>query len=81
MSSDTLRVVAAVAARPHLWPAAVAASWRLAPRGWWHRWPPLPLPDRDYLRFRARTAYGDPAHPLDADDVVAWLEWCSRRSL
>ena len=75
------RVVAAVAARPRLWPAAVAGSWRLAPRGWWRRWPPLPLPDRDYLRFRARTAYGDPDHPLDPDDVVAWLEWSARRSL
>jgi hypothetical protein len=75
------RVVVAVAARPRLWPTAVAASWRLAPRGWWRRWPPLPVPDRDYLRFRARTAYGDADHPLDPDDVVAWLEWCSRRSL
>ena len=75
------RVVAAVAVRPRLWPAAAAASCRLAPRGWWRRWPPLPVPDAEYLRFRARTAYGDPDHPLDPDDVVAWLEWSRRRSL
>jgi len=74
-------VVAAVAARPRLWPTAVTSARRLVPRGWWRRWPPLPVPDREYLRFRARTAYGDPDHSLDPDDVLAWLDWCRRASL
>jgi hypothetical protein len=68
----------AVAARPWLWPAAVVQARRLAPRGWWRRPPFLPLPDRDYLRFRLQTAYGDPDRPIEPDDLVAWLRWTRR---
>jgi hypothetical protein len=69
-------VLLAVGARPRLWPTAVSQARRLARPRWWRRWPPLPLPDPEYLRFRARTAYGDPTHPPEPDDVVAWLSWC-----
>jgi hypothetical protein len=69
-------VARAVAARPRLWPTAAAQAARLAPSGWWRRWPPLPTPDRAYLEFRVRTAYGDAHRPVEAADVVAWLEWC-----
>jgi hypothetical protein len=48
----------------------------LAPRGWWRRRPFLPLPDRDYLRFRMVTAYGDPERAPEPQDVVTYLEWC-----
>jgi hypothetical protein len=72
-------VLVAVAAQPRLWPTALAQARRLAAPGWWRRWPPLPLPDPEYVRFRARTAYGDPDHPFEPSDVVAWLEWCRRR--
>jgi hypothetical protein len=64
--------VLAVVVRPWLWSSAL----RLAPRGWWRRRPFLPMPDRDYLRFRLVTQYGDPEHVPDPDDVVAWLQWC-----
>ncbi len=69
-------MVMAVAARPHLWPTAAVQVRRLARPGWWHCWPPVPIPDAEWLRFRARTAYGDPDHPPEPADVVAWLEWC-----
>ena len=68
----------AVAVRPRLWGVAVTQVLRLAAPGWWRRWPPLPLPDRDYLRFRMQTAYGNPDAPLERGDVVAYLEWCRR---
>ena len=68
----------AVAVRPRLWGVAVAQTLRLAVPGWWRRWPPLPLPDPDYLRFRLQTAYGDAGRGPSADDVVAYLEWCRR---
>jgi hypothetical protein len=71
-----LPVVAAVAARPLLWPTALVQVRRLARRRWWRRWPPLPLPDPAWLAFRLQTAYGDPAHIPEPDDVVAWLKWC-----
>ena len=66
----------AVAVRPRLWAVAVAQALRLAAPGWWRRWPPLPLPDHDYLLFRLQTAsgHGD-AGPAPAE-VVAYLEWC-----
>jgi hypothetical protein len=54
---------------------------RLAPRGWWHRWPPLPLPDRDYLRFRLQTMYGGEGRSPDAADVLAYLSWCKREKI
>ena len=68
----------AVLVRPRLWAVAVAQVLRLATPGWWRRWPPLPRPDRDYLRFRMQTAYGDPDAPPEPRDVVAYLEWCRR---
>lgn len=68
-------VVAAVARRPRLWPAALRQGRRLAPRRWWARPPFLPTPDREWLRFRAETQYGDPDRAPEPDDVVTWLEW------
>jgi len=71
-------VAGAVARRPRLWAPAVRQARRLAPRRWWRRAPFLPVPDRDWLRFRAETQYGDPDRAPDADDVVTWLEWARR---
>jgi hypothetical protein len=48
----------------------------LAARGWWRRPPFLPLPDRDYLRFRLQTQYGDPNHRAEPGDLITYLEWC-----
>ena len=70
------RVAAAVARRPELWATAVVQVTRLAPNGWWRRPPFLPVPDRAWMRFRLRTAYGDPDHLPEPADVVGWLEWC-----
>ncbi len=68
-------VVLAVAKRPDLWRTAIGQAGKLAGPGWWRRPPFLPVPDRDYMRFRLTTAYGDPdADPVPAD-VIAWLEW------
>jgi hypothetical protein len=72
----SIRAVLAVAARPSLWGIAVVQVFRLARRGWWRRPPFLPVPDRGYLRFRLETQYGDPGHPIEADDIVAYLRWC-----
>ncbi len=68
-------VAAAVAARPRLWRAGLRQARVLVPRGWWRRRPFLPVPDRDWLAFRTTTAYGDPDHPLVAEDTTTWLAW------
>jgi len=71
-----LRVAAAVAVRPWLWPVAVAQVLRLARPGWWRRWPPLPLPDEPLWRFRMETAYGGSGDAApDASDVYSFLHW------
>jgi hypothetical protein len=70
------RTAAALVRRPGLWGVAATQTLRLAPPGWWRRWPPIPGPDPDYLRFRLQTAYGDPARGPEPADVLAYLEWC-----
>ena len=70
------RSLAAVAAHPSLWVTAVRQANRLARPGWWRRPPFLPTPDRDYMRFRLETQYGDTTHPAAGDDLVAYLRWC-----
>ena len=72
-----LRISLAVARRPRLWPTAVRQAVLLVPGRWWARSPFLPLPPRDYLRFRSLTHYGDADRIADPDDVVNYLRWCS----
>ena len=71
-----VRSVLAVLGEPGLWPVAVRQVRRLAPAGWWRRAPFLPLPDRDYLRFRFQTMYGDATADPAAADLLTWLRWC-----
>ena len=71
-------VVPAVMARPHLWLTALRQARRLAPTGWWRRFPLLPLPDPGYLQFRMVTMYGGEPGDTVAQDAVAYLEWCRR---
>jgi hypothetical protein len=70
---EVVRAAGAVAVRPRLWRAAI----RLVPPRWWSRWPCLPLPSDEYLRFRMETMYGA-GGGFRADDVVEYLEWCRR---
>ena len=68
-----VQVLGAVAIRPWLWPSLA----RLAPPGWWRRWPPTPFPPADYIRFRTQTMYGDDGR-VDPADLITYLEWCRR---
>jgi hypothetical protein len=70
------RVTVAVLGRPALWFTALGQVGRLARPRWWRRWPLLPVPDREYLRFRLQTQYGDPDREPEPADVVAYLRWC-----
>lgn len=66
----------AAASRPTLWPAALAASIRLARPGWWRRWPLLPVPDPAMWRFRVETAYGGAGDDVPTvEDVRSFLRW------
>ena len=50
-------------------------AWVFRRRRWWTRAPYLPLPDRDYLRWRMYTAYADEAAVPPAEDVVRFARW------
>ena len=60
--------------------ALIRVAWRFRRRDWYKRAPFLPLPDRDYVRWRLHTAYGrDDAVP-PASDLVRYARWAVRES-
>jgi len=63
-------------ARPRLWAVGLRQVRRLARPRWWRTPPFLPVPDRDYVRFRLETQYGTDGRP-DPQDLVEYLEWCA----
>ncbi len=74
-------IVGAVMRHPALWAEAVRTAGATARHGWWRRPPFLPLPDKDYVRWRIATAYGSPDGPVEAADVVAYLQWRRRQRI
>jgi len=50
-------------------------GWRFRHRHWYRRPPFLPLPDRDYVRWRMYTAYGSADVVPPADDVERYARW------
>ena len=74
----SLKLAARAATRPALAVALLRVSWRFRARGWWHRAPFLPVPDREYLRWRMHTAYGDHDAVPPADDVIRYARWSVR---
>lgn len=68
-----------VLTHPELWLTAIRTGARMVPRRWWTRWPFLPVPDREYLRFRIVTAYGgDGSGRIEPVDLLSYLRWCRR---
>jgi hypothetical protein len=65
----------ALARHPSLWPTAVVQTGRLARPQWWRHPPFLPVPHREYLRYRLETQYGRDHEP-ESHDVITYLEWC-----
>ena len=50
-------------------------AWRFRSRHWYRKAPFLPLPDRDYVRWRMYTAYGTPDAIPPAEDVERYARW------
>ena len=53
----------------------VRLTWSFRARDWYRRAPFLPLPPRDYLRWRMFTAYGDEHAVPPLEDVVRFARW------
>ena len=64
--------------RPSLAVDLLRVSWQFRPREWYRQFPFLPLPDREYLRWRMHTAYGDQGAFPSADDVERYARWSVR---
>ncbi|HZA98019.1 MAG TPA: hypothetical protein VE399_04525 [Gemmatimonadales bacterium] len=60
---------------PRLGVDLLKTAWAFRRRRWWARAPFLPLPDRDYLRWRMYTAYADENAVPPPDDVVRFARW------
>lgn len=71
-----MRAFLAVLGRPRLWSTALRQARRLAPPGWWHRAPFLPLPTTEYVAMRSTIQYGDPKHSIEPQDLLKYLSWC-----
>ncbi len=50
-------------------------TWSFRARAWYRHAPFLPLPPRDYLRWRMFTAYGDEDAVPPLEDVVRFAKW------
>lgn len=75
----TMALTARALVRPRLALDLLATAWAFRRRGWYRTPPFLPLPARDYLRWRMYTAYGDEAAVPPPGDVVRFARW--RRKL
>ena len=73
-----LALVAKSLRNPAVAVALARVGWRFRRRDWYRRFPFVPLPSREYLRWRMHTAYGrDDAVP-PADDLVRYARWATR---
>lgn len=61
--------------RPRLAAYLFRVAWRFRSRGWYTRFPFLPVPDPTYLRWRMYTAYGDADAVPSAGDVERYARW------
>ena len=68
-------LVARSLAHPTIARDLLRVAWRFRSRRWYKRFPFLPLPARDYVRWRMVTAYGDAAAIPPAEDVIRYAQW------
>lgn len=71
----TLELIPRAVINPRLAIDLLRTAWAFRRREWWRIAPFLPIPDRDYLRWRMYTAYGDDAAVPPARDVIGFARW------
>lgn len=74
-SSLYARLALRAAMSPRLAVDLLRLAWSFRARDWWRRAPFLPLPPREYMRWRMFTAYGDEDAVPPVDDVVSFARW------
>jgi hypothetical protein len=74
-----ITLVTRAIARPSLAADLLRVAWRFRRRDWYQRAPFLPIPAREYTRWRMYTAYGDAGAIPPAEDVIRYARWVGRR--
>ena len=69
------RLALRAAVRPRLAVDLLRLTWSFRARDWYRHAPFLPLPPREYVRWRMFTAYGDEDAIPPIDDVVRFARW------
>jgi len=74
-SAFYLRLALKALLRPRLAVDLLRLAWSFRARDWYRRPPFLPLPPREYMRWRMFTAYGDEQAIPPVDDVANFARW------
>ena len=74
-TSLVARLALRAAVRPRLAVDLLRLTWSFRARDWYRHAPFLPLPPREYVRWRMFTAYGDEDAIPPVDDVVRFARW------
>ncbi len=74
-SGLTARLALRAILNPRLAVDLARLAWSFRARDWYRRPPFLPLPPREYMRWRMFTAYGDEAAVPPVSDVVQFARW------
>ena len=76
--SLTLTLIGRAILSPSLAVALVTVVWRFRRRGWYARFPFLPVPSKPYVAWRMYTAYGSEDALPSADEVERYARWAVR---
>ena len=77
--SLSVRLAGRAIINPPLATDLLRVAWRFRSRRWYRRFPFLPLPAADYVRWRMYTAYGDHHAVPPIADVVRYARWTRGR--
>ena len=73
-----IRLLPRALASPSLARALLLVVWRFRRNRWWARPPFVPLPARDYVRWRMYTVYGDHDAVPPLEDLIRYARWAAR---
>ena len=75
MGSTYVRLMWAAVRRPSLIPAILGAAWAFRANQWYRRPPFLPIPPKDYMKWRLETAYGDANAMPATHELERYVRW------
>ena len=73
-----LAVAGRAAVNPPLARDLLRVAWRFRRRRWYAGFPFLPLPPREYVRWRMYTAYGDADAVPTVEELIRYARWAGK---